>query len=40
MNTALLGIAVAALVVGGAVLVLFFLGFGNDHDDGDVQDRQ
>ena len=36
MTTALEAIAIAALVVGGIVLVLFFLGFGNDDDADDV----
>ena len=40
MNGLLEGIAVASLVVGAAVLVLYFLGLGNDDEDGDVQKPQ
>jgi hypothetical protein len=37
MVTALEAVAVAALLVGAIVLVLFFSGFGNDADEDDVQ---
>jgi multisubunit Na+/H+ antiporter MnhB subunit len=37
MSTALEAIAIAALVVGAVVLVLFLLGFGNDDDADDVR---
>ena len=35
-----MAIAIAALVVGGLVLVLYFVGFGNDGDEDDVEDRR
>ena len=37
MIVALEAIAIAALVVGAIVLVLYFLGFGNDDDRRDVE---
>ena len=37
MTVLLEAIAIAALVVGGVVLVLFLLGFGNDDEPDDVQ---
>ena len=37
MIVALEAIAIAALVAGAVVLVLYFLGFGNDDDRGDVE---
>ena len=38
MTVFLEAIAIAALAVGGVVLVLFFLGFGNDGAPDDVDD--
>ena len=40
MTVLLEAIAIAALAVGGVVLVLFFLGFGNDADEDYVEDRR
>ena len=40
MTIALEAIAIAALAVGGVVLVLFFAGFGNEGDEDDVEDRR
>jgi hypothetical protein len=37
VTLALETIAIAALVVGAIVLVLYFLGVGNDDDSGDVE---
>ena len=40
MTTALEAVAIAALVVGAIVLVLFFGGFGNGDEEDDVEDRR